>query len=102
MVENRTVKGEHALRLAEVVKKFWDKDNGENVEENAKKFEEFLNTMSKLTEELDTTEFKELRNMLTDLEKVLRDAYEFSKWLKAADLLKEFLKNTQRNDESGL
>jgi len=99
MVENRTVKGEHALRLAEVVKKFWDKDNGENVEENAKKFEEFLNTMSKFTEELDTTEFKELRNMLTDLEKVLRDAYEFSKWLKAADLWENFLK-TQRKDES--
>jgi len=98
MVGNRTVeRNEHALRLAELVKEVWSK--GENVETDAKKFEEVLKTLHELAEKLDTPEFKGLSNMLKDLTEVLEDAYEFSKLLKAADLLKDFLE-TQRKDES--
>jgi len=99
MAGNGTVekRSDRALKLAEAVKEVWDK--GENVEENAKKFEEFLKTFRELAEKLNTTEFKELSNTLKELAGVLEDAYEFSKLLKAADLLEGFL-NTQRKDES--
>jgi len=98
MVENRTVeRNEHALRLAELVKEVWSK--GENVETDAKKFEEFLETLGELAEKLDTPEFKILSDTLKDIKGILEDAFTFSKLLKADDLWKNFLK-TQRKDES--
>ena len=102
MVGNKTVekRSDLAWNFAKAVKAVWDK--GENVEENAKKFEEFLKILRELAKELDNPEFKELSDMskaLADISAILEDAYELSKLLKAKDLFQGFL-NMQRKDES--
>ena len=79
------------------MKEVWSK--GEDVETDAKNFEEFLETLGELAEKLDTPEFKVISNTLKDLKGILEDAFRFSKLLKAADLWENFLK-TQRKDES--